>query len=99
MNWLMYSGYQRLCVCIHTRHSYMLLNEADIFLGVLRQLLKASSSRGVTVPASQRLILDLYALQHLLIGWCRINKIKGVEVGERRNITPLASQETAIKQL
>lgn len=46
----------------------MLLNEADIFLGVLRQLLKASSSRGVAFPAGQRLILDLHTLQHLLIG-------------------------------
>lgn len=55
----------------------MLLNEADIFLGVLRQLLEASSSRGVAVPAGQRLILDLHTLQYFLIGWHKINKKRG----------------------
>lgn len=58
----------------HTRHSHVLLNKADIFLGVLRQLLEASCSRGVAVPAREGLILDLHTLQHLLIGWHRINE-------------------------
>lgn len=59
-----------------TRHSHMILYEADVLLGVLRQLIEASSSRGVAVPAGQRLVLNLNALQHLLIGWHRPMRTK-----------------------
>lgn len=64
----------------------MLLNEVDIFLGVFRQLLKAPHSRGVALPARQRLILDLHTLQHLLIGWHRIDGTEGEGEGERGGV-------------
>ena len=55
----------------------MLLDEADVFPGVLRQILEAPHLRDVALPAGQRLILDVHMLQHLLIGWHRINERKG----------------------
>lgn len=47
----------------------MLLHKANVFLCVLRKILKTPSSRRVALPAGQRLVLDLDAVQHLLIGW------------------------------
>lgn len=64
-----------VCVCVHgvgsgglTRHSQMILNETDVLLRFLGQILEASRSRGITVPAGQCLILNLHAMQYLVIG-------------------------------
>lgn len=53
---------------IHTGHADALLHEAYVFPGVLREIVEAPGGRRVTVPAWQRLVLDLRVQQHLLIG-------------------------------